>query len=144
MIHFDRRTGILLLRLPTHDIPFHYGADTEEGQKDMVDAEAHVAKILAALDDNCSQDLSEPTLHDIAMLKDRLDWLEERISSGFKERPRCVDCGAAIPKGKCRCEKCTKLKPIAVDCPTCCAGPLEKVPRSDCPTCHGTGKIEVL
>lgn len=28
-------------------------------------------------------------------------------------------------------------------CPNCCAGPLEKVPRTDCPRCHGTGKVEI-
>lgn len=72
MIHFNKKTGILSLRLPTHDIPFHYGTDVADGFKDMADAEEHVNKILAVLDDQKTP--SDPSLRDAKKgIDERLD-----------------------------------------------------------------------
>lgn len=79
----------------------------------------------------------------------RLKWLERADAMAMSPARRTARHDVVwenidITAAQLREMRDHRLKPIETDCPNCCAGPLEKVPRADCPRCNGTGKVEIL
>jgi len=47
-------------------------------------------------------------------LEELMERVQERVMDGFRQRPRCVDCGAAIKAPACRCPQCSGGEPVGL------------------------------